>query len=57
MELSKEEREALYEKWDNPNKKVICPRCGNEIVYEERGASLFVGCKTPKCIFTGLRGI
>ena len=57
MILTEKEKEALYEKWDHPERKVICPRCGKELVYEERGASLYVGCKTPKCIFTGVRGI
>lgn len=51
------EQKALWEKLDNPDKKVICPRCGNEIIIVERGTSTSVECKTKKCIFAGIRGI
>ena len=34
--------DALREKLDHPDRKVICPRCGNEIIYEKRGNSIFL---------------
>ena len=55
--MNEKERNALDEKLNNPEKKVICPRCGNEIVYEKRGNSIAVECKTKKCIYGGLRGL
>lgn len=48
---------ALDEKMNNPEKRVICPRCGNEIIYEKRGNSIAVECKTKNCIFGGIRGL
>ena len=57
MVLTEKEKRVLYDKMDNPDKAVKCPRCGNEIVYVERGNSVSVECKTPNCIFTGIRGI
>lgn len=57
MVLTENEKKILFEKWEHPERKVLCPRCGKELVYEQRGNSLFVGCKTPKCIFTGERGL
>lgn len=57
MYMTEEEKKALWEKLHNPAKTVICTRCGNEIIYEERGNSIAVECKTPKCIFGGIRGL
>ena len=57
MVMTEAEKNALYEKYDHPEKNVKCPRCGNEIIYEKRGNSIAVECKTPKCIFGGLRGL
>ena len=48
---------ALEEKLEIPDKTILCPRCGNEITYEERGNSIAVECKTEGCIFGGLRGL
>lgn len=56
-DYTKIEWDALWEKLDNPDKTVICPRCGNEIVYEEIGNSTSVACLTENCIFGGIRGI
>ena len=55
--MTKKEYEALWEKLDHPEKKVICPRCGNEIIYEIRGNSIAVECKSPNCIYGGIRGL
>ena len=57
MVLTDEEKKALRDKFENPQKTVKCPRCGNEIIYEVRGNSIAVECKTPKCIFGGMRGL
>jgi len=55
--MNKKDYEALQEKLDFPEKKVLCPRCGNEIIYEERGNSIAVECKTKNCIYGGIRGL
>ena len=34
-----------------------CPRCGNEIVMEETGASYAIRCKSKDCIKAEFRGI
>ncbi len=57
MDMNNDERKALQEKLDNPSKTVKCPRCGNEIIYEKRGNSIAVECKTSKCIAGGIRGL
>ena len=57
MVMNDKEKAALKEKMENPDKYVKCPRCGNEIIYEIRGNSIAVECKTPTCIFGGVRGI
>lgn len=57
MVMNNAELQALNEKLDHPEKPVKCPRCGNEIIYEKRGNSIAVECKTPKCIFGGIRGL
>ena len=49
--------EALREKLNHPFEIVKCPRCGNEILYIERGNSIAVECKTQDCIRGGIRGI
>ena len=55
--MTEKDYEVLHEKLDNPEKIVYCPRCGNEIIYEKRGNSIAVECKTPKCIYGGIRGL
>ena len=51
------EWDALDEKMETPTEKVICPRCGNEILYYEYGNSISVKCATKGCIFGGIRGL
>lgn len=55
--MSEKEYEALEEKLNNPQKTVKCPRCGNDIIYEKRGNSIAIECKTRNCIFGGIRGL
>ena len=57
MVLNDKERKAIGEKMDNPKAIVKCPRCGNDLRYEDRGASIAVICNTPRCINGGIRGI
>ena len=51
------EWDALDEKLENPEQEVICPRCGNEIIYKEIGNSISVECLSADCIFGGIRGL
>lgn len=55
--MNDKDYEALDEKMNNPQKDVRCPRCGNKIIYEKRGNSIAVECKTKGCIFGGVRGL
>ena len=55
--MNEHDYKVLYEKLNNPDKKVMCPRCGNEIIREKRGNSIAVECKTKGCIYGGVRGI
>ena len=57
MDMTETEKKALHEKLCNPKKDVVCPRCGNKIIYEKRGNSIAVECKTKNCIYGGIRGI
>ena len=55
--MNENDYKVLDEKLNNPDKKVICPRCGNEIIYKKRGNSIAVECKTKDCIYGGIRGL
>lgn len=57
VKMNERDYEILQEKLDNPKKQVKCPRCGNEIIYEKRGNSIAVECKTKNCIYGGIRGL
>ena len=57
MVKTEEEKKALAQKLAHPETVVKCPRCGNEIIWEKRGNSIAVECKTPKCIYGGIRGL
>jgi hypothetical protein len=56
-DYSKAEWDALDEKMEHPDGKVLCPRCENEISYKEIGNSISVRCLTDGCIFSGIRGL
>ena len=56
-DYTKVEWGALRDKMDHPDRTIICPRCGNEIAYEEIGNSISVYCQSENCIFGGLRGL
>jgi DNA-directed RNA polymerase subunit RPC12/RpoP len=57
MVMTDEDYRAIRKKLDNKDEIVLCPRCGNELLYEERGNSVAVDCKTPNCIHGGIRGL
>ena len=57
MAISNEEKKALREKLNHPDKTVRCPRCGNELLVERRGNSIAVECRTKGCICGGIRGV
>ena len=48
---------AFREKESNPDKKVLCPRCGKELCYSEAGNSYEIKCSTDGCIKMTCRGI
>ncbi len=55
--MNEKDYKVLDEKLKNPDKVVKCPRCGNDIIYEKRGNSIAVECKTKGCIYGGIRGL
>ncbi|MBD5554878.1 MAG: hypothetical protein HDQ95_05890 [Roseburia sp.] len=55
--MTEKDYEVLDEKLNDPQKVVKCPRCGNEIIYEKRGNSIAVECRTQGCIYGGIRGL
>lgn len=57
IKMTDTERSAINEKLNNKDKRVTCPRCGNVIIYEKRGNSIAVECRTKDCIFGGVRGL
>jgi len=57
MDMTDKEKDALKLKLENPQMKAKCPRCGNEIIYERRGKSIAVECRSDGCIFGGIRGL
>lgn len=52
-----QEWEALDEKIMHPEKKVICPRCGNELAYKNYGSAWTSWCLTEGCIKEVVRGL
>lgn len=48
---------ALNEKFERPDERIICPRCGKELNYVERGTSCSVICPTENCLKDTIRGI
>jgi ribosomal protein S27E len=57
IEYTKEECKALDYKFDHPDKKVLCPRCGKELIFTERGNSCEVRCETEGCLYDAIRGL
>lgn len=55
--MTTNEYEAIENKMENPGKKVICPRCGKELIYRGYGNSCSVECETEGCISESIRGL
>lgn len=59
--LSKFELEVLLkadeELFNTGHTTKKCPRCGNNIIYEENGNSYTIRCEKENCIKTDFRGI
>ena len=56
LDMTDEEINAVMEKLDSPERVVICPRCGNVLLYEEFGSSAAAKCITQDCIHGSVRG-
>ncbi len=56
-ETRMKERMALEEKAKYPKRKVLCPRCGKELIYHAVGNSYEVKCPTPTCLHECVRGL
>lgn len=57
MGMTKQEREAVDRKFDNPKSIVKCPRCGAELKYEKYPTAASVKCESQGCIKVTIRGI
>lgn len=57
IKLSENEKQALNDKINHPEQKILCPRCGGEILYHDYGSGCIVQCKTQGCIKGSIRGI
>ena len=53
---NEKERKALTEKELDPNKDVICPRCGKLLDFIDGGNWFIVKCPTEGCISRVSRG-
>ena len=54
---SKKEIEAIDKKFEQPEKEVICPRCGKMLIYTRRGNSCEVKCENIGCLRDAIRGL
>ncbi len=57
MDMTQNEYSAIENKMKNPDKRVICPRCGKELLYKRYGNSVSVKCETEGCISESIRGL
>ena len=37
--------------------EILCPRCGNKLVYQNYNTGYIIGCEDEKCIRLTVRGI
>ena len=54
---SKQEIEALDKKFEEPDSKVACPRCGKMLIHTQRGNSCEVRCESAGCLHDAIRGL
>lgn len=57
MDMTQNEYNAIEKKMENPDEKVICPRCGKELIYNRYFNSVSVKCETEGCISESIRGL
>ena len=55
--FTQKEIDALTEKFETPNKEVVCPRCGKKLLFFQKGYSCEVVCETEDCLKDAIRGI
>ncbi len=54
--MSEAEMNALYDKFDHPEKDVKCPACGVDLEFVDSLSATYVRC--PKCgIADGIKGL
>lgn len=54
--MTEAERSAVADKYENPEKDVRCPNCGEPLCYFERGNSY--GARCNRCDYEdGVRGV
>lgn len=56
-EYTEKEIAALDKKFEEPEKEVICPRCGKVLIYTQRGNSCEVKCESAGCLQDAMRGL
>ena len=58
-EEAKKIEQQLMERGKNnkPYEDIICPKCGEQIIFTEYGNSYTIKCTTFNCIDYGVRGI
>lgn len=57
IKYADKEIEALDKKLNNPTGKIICPRCGKQLLFIEHQSSCTVKCETEGCLEGTVRGI
>lgn len=56
-EYTVEEISALDSKAEHPERNICCPRCGKDLIFEQKDASYTVFCATENCLYGCCRGI
>lgn len=54
---SVDEMNAINQKAENISKKVICPRCGRELVFIGNPHGYIIKCETEGCLKEVVRGL
>lgn len=54
---TEKEIDALSQKERQPDKFVLCPRCGSELIYRAVGNSYEIKCKSQDCLKRTVRGL
>ncbi len=54
--MTDREYSALEKKMNNPNKEIVCPRCGGKILHQEWPNGSITWCEREGCIKEVIRG-